>query len=52
MSNKPKPEDCRFNEGVACTTPGKCASCGWNEKVAAERAVRILAQMGYIIIKE
>jgi hypothetical protein len=51
MSNKPKPKDCQFNEGVACTSPGKCASCGWNEKVAAARAIRILAQFGYVIKK-
>lgn len=52
MQNKQVSEDCRFNEGVACTTPGKCSSRSWNENVAAERAIRILAQMGYIIIKE
>lgn len=52
MSKRPKTEQCRFNEGVACATQGRCESCGWNEKVAAERAIRILAQMGYIIIKE
>ena len=52
MLSKTKQENCQFNEGVACTTPGKCSSCGWNDEVAAERAVRILAQMGYIIIKE
>lgn len=38
MPNKPKPEDCRHNEGVACTTPGKCACCGWNPDVERARA--------------
>ena len=52
MARKSKGEDCKFNEGVGCATPGKCDSCGWNDKVAAERAIRILAQMGYVIIKE
>ena len=52
MSSKQKSKDCRFNEGVACTTPGKCASCGWNDEVAAERAIRILAAMGYTIVKQ
>lgn len=52
MADKTNSENCMYNEGVACTTPGKCSSCGWNDTVGAERAIRILAQMGYIIIKE
>lgn len=54
MTRKPKENvpDCKFNEGVACATPEECDNCGWNDKVAAERAIRIRAQMGYIIIKE
>lgn len=52
MTDKTHSENCRFNEGVACTNPGRCERCGWNDEVAAERAIRILAQMGYIIIKE
>lgn len=51
MSNKPKPVECPHNEGVACTNPNKCGSCGWNPHVAAGRAIRILAELGYTIRK-
>ena len=44
MSTKPKAVDCKYNEGIGCRTPGKCASCGWNPVVAAARAVLILAE--------
>ena len=35
MSTKPKPVDCPNNEGVACSHPNRCSTCGWNP--AAEK---------------
>lgn len=43
-------KDCKYNEGVGCTTPGKCDHCGWNDIVAAARSILILANMGITII--
>lgn len=40
------PVQCPNNEGVSCKNPDKCGSCGWNDEVAAARAIRILAEMG------
>lgn len=37
MSSKPKPVECPNNEGVACTHPNRCGTCGWNPEVAAIR---------------
>ena len=49
MSNKPKPVECPNNEGVACTRPNQCGTCGWNPTVCTVRSIKILAGMGYVI---
>ena len=46
MSYRRPPEQCPKNEGVICLDTSKCESCGWNDEVAAERSIRILAEMG------
>lgn len=46
MSYCDTPVQCPKNEGVNCKNPDKCDSCGWNDDVAAARAIRILAEMG------
>lgn len=46
MSYSETPVQCPQNKGVTCRNPDKCGTCGWNEDVAAARAIRILAEMG------
>ena len=43
---------CPYNEGVSCKDTGNCGNCGWNEDVAAERAIRILAGIGIYVEME
>ena len=41
MSNKPKPVQCPNNEGVACSHPNQCGTCGWNPTVALARVKKL-----------
>lgn len=36
---------CLFNRAVQCPSHDKCAKCGWNPKVEAERAKAIRAEL-------
>ena len=31
---------CKFNQGVICGLKDKCDVCGWNPRVASNRAIR------------
>ena len=46
MSYCDTPVQCQNNEGVSCKNPDNCGKCGWNDEVAAARAIQILAGMG------
>ena len=43
---KPKPEACPHNEGVACYHTADCEGCGWNPDVAAKRQAELKAKLG------